>query len=232
MKARPRAFMKHKPFVKTMAAALVAAAMGLVTPVQADTLGTAYNPGLMLAEAGQAEHGVVKLSDDGLHALRAIYAARLAIFEGLPKEAEKLLGQAKAALDAAAKTAQQIAFKSKKANTGTLIPIDAQLALADDFVYSPEKAQKIAKVNEHLKTGDSKKAVEVLREAGVYLNLTAVLLPLEPAVSAVDKAAKLIAEDKFYEANLALKAAEDGVIIDSQSFAEWLDAAPEPTGKG
>jgi hypothetical protein len=224
--------MKQKVLIKTMAATLVAATLGLANVAQADTPRTALNPGLMLAEAPQAEHGVVKLSDEGLHALRAIYAARLAIFEGLPKEAEKLLARAKTELEAAAKTAEHLAFKSKKANTGTLIPIDAQLSLADDFVFSPEKAAQIAKVNEHLKKGENKQAVEVLRDAGVYLNLTAVLLPLEPTASDVEKAAKLIAEDKFYEANLALKAAEDGVIVDSQSFLEWLEAEPTPTAKG
>ena len=98
--------------------------------------------------------------------------------------------------------------------------------------FSPEKAAQIAKVNEHLKKGENKQAVEVLRDAGVYLNLTAVLLPLEPTTSDVEKAAKLIGEDKFYEANLALKAAEDGVIVDSQSFLEWLEAEAAPTAKG
>ncbi|WP_020504259.1 YfdX family protein [Lamprocystis purpurea] len=224
--------MKGKVFIKTMAATLVAATLGLANVVQADTPRTVRNPGLMLAEASHAEHGVVKLSDEGLQALRAIYAARLAIFEGLPKEAEKLLAEAKTALDEAAKTAEHLAFKSTRANTGTLIPIDAQLSLADNLVFSPEKAAQIAKVNGHLKQGENKQAVEVLREAGVYLNLTAVLLPLEPTVGDVEKAAKLIGEDKFYEANLALKAAEDGVIVDSQSFLEWLETEAAPTAKG
>ena len=226
--------MKHKAFFTTTAAAvLVAASIGLASGAKADLLRNSPNPGLMLlAQAESAEHSILQLSEDGLKALRAIYATRLAIFEGQPKEAEKLLGQAKAALGEAAKTAEKLAFKSKKAYTGTLIPIDAQLALADDFVLTPEKAAKIAKVNEHLKKGENKQAVEILRDAGIYLNLTAVLLPLEPTTSAVEKAAKLIGEDKYYEANLALKAAEDGVIVDSQSFMEWLEAVPAQTRKG
>ncbi|HVP50464.1 MAG TPA: YfdX family protein, partial [Candidatus Bathyarchaeia archaeon] len=66
---------------------------------------------------------------------------------------------------------------------------------------------------------------------GIYLNLTAVLLPLESTTNAVDKAAKLVEEGKYYEANLALKAAEDGILVDSQSFIEWLEAMPAPTKK-
>jgi hypothetical protein len=224
--------MKERAFVKTMAATLVAATLGVGMVAQADTSRPTFSPALMLAEAGQAEHGVVKLSDEGLRALRAIYAARLAIFEGHPKEAEKLLAHAKTELEAAAKTAAQLAFKSKKTSTDTLIPIDAQLSIADEFVFTPEKAAQIAKVNEHLKKGDNKKAVEVLRDGGVAVNLTAVLLPLEPTLSDVEKASKLLGEDKFYEANLALKAAGDGIIVDSQSFLEWLEAAPKSTAKG
>ena len=110
--------------------------------------------------------------------------------------------------------------------------VHKSVTLADDFVLTPEKAAKIAKVNEHLKKGENKQALEILRDAGIYLNLTAVLLPLEPTTSAVEKAAKLMSEDKYYEANLALKAAEDGVLVDSQSFIEWLEAAPAQTRKG
>jgi hypothetical protein len=221
--------MKYNAFLTTTAAAaLVVATLGLAGGAKAEQLSASPQQGLMLlAEAGQpAEHPILQLSEEGLKALRAVYAARLAIFEGETKEAEKLLSHAKAELGEAAKTAEKIAFKSKKAYTGTLIPIDARLTLADDFVFTPEKAAKIAKVNEHLKKGETKQALEMLRDAGIYLNLTAVLLPLEPTTSAVDKAIKLLGEDKYYEANLALKAAEDGVIIDSQSFIEWLEAAP------
>lgn len=226
--------MKHKAFFTTTAvAALVVATLGLAGEANTDQRPDLPNSGLiLLAQADQpAERPILQLSDEGLKALRAVSAARLAIFEGQPKEAEKLLSHAKADLGEAAKTAEKLAFKSKKAYTGTLIPIDARLTLADDFILTPEKAAKIAKVNEHLKKGENKQAIAILRDAGIYLNLTAVLLPLEPMTSAVEKAIKLIGEDKYYEANLALKAAEDGVIIDSQSFIEWLEAAPGQTKK-
>lgn len=226
--------MKDKTsFTATAAAALFAATIGLAGGANADPAQTLPDPHLLLlAQAEHAEHSIIELSEDGLKALRAVYAVRLAIFEGDPKEAAKLLGQAKAALGDAAKTADKLAIKSKKANTGTLIPIDARLTLAEDFVMTPEKSAKIAKVNEHLKKGETKQALEILRDAGIYLNLTTVLLPLEPTTSAVEKATKLLGEDKFYEANLALKAAEDGVIIDSQSFIEVLEAAPAHIKKG
>lgn len=100
------------------------------------------------------------------------------------------------------------------------------------IILTPEKAEKIAKANEHIKKGENKKAVEILRDAGVYLNLTAAFLPLEATTSAIEKAAKLIGENKYYEANLVLKGIEDSVTVDSQTFIEWLEAMPGPTKKG
>ena len=74
--------------------------------------------------------------------------------------------------------------------------------------------------------------MEILRDAGIYLNLTAMFLPLEPTTNAVEKATKLIGENKYYEANLVLKGIEDSVTVDSQTFIEWLDAMPGQTKKG
>jgi hypothetical protein len=44
---------------------------------------------MVLAEATHDGHGVIQLSDDGFKAIRDVSMARLAIFEGAPKEAEK-----------------------------------------------------------------------------------------------------------------------------------------------
>jgi hypothetical protein len=166
-----------------------------------------------------------------LQSLRHVYAARFAIFEGQPKEVDKLLKEAKEELAEATKDVGKVTFKGKKDDSGELLPIDARLTLADDFILTPAKAEKIGKVDEHLKKGENKEAVEVLREAGIFLNVTAVLLPLEATKTAVDKAAKLISEDRYYDANLVLKSVEDGV-VDSESFVEWLEALPKKTEKG
>ena len=51
-------------------------------------------------------------------------------------------------------------------------------------------------------------------------------MPIDTTAKAVDQAAKLLAESKYYEANLALKKAEDGWVIDSQSFTDYLAGLP------
>lgn len=220
----------------TAAAALAAMTFGLASGARADTLSAPLGkPGVILlaeAETDAAERQMMHLSEDGMNALRDVYGARVAIFEGQPKEAEKLLGHAKSALRAAAKMADKLSIKPKKGESGVQLPIDARITLADDFILTPEKAEKIAKANEHIKKGEDKQAVEVLRDAGIYLNLTVAFLPEESTASAIEKAVKLIDDNKYYEANLVLKGIEDSVTVDSQTFIEWLEAMPGRTKKG
>ena len=173
------------------------------------------------------EHSSVKLSEEGSKAVHAMSLARVAIFEGQPQEAEKLVEQAKTALAAAAKDADKWPRKAKTADAGAMIPVDARLTLADDLVLTPEKKARIDKVNEHLKKGEYKQAVEALRADEIYVTISTALLPLDGATKTVDKAAKLLGEGKYYEANLALKKAEDSIVIDSQNFVEYLDALPK-----
>jgi hypothetical protein len=152
---------------------------------------------MVLAEATHDGHGVIQLSDDGFKAIRDVSMARLAIFEGAPKEAEKLLGQAKSSLND-----------------------------ADDPGYTPENADRLAKLDEHLKKGENTQAIEVLRAGGVLVNVTMALLPVEATQKVIDKASKLVADGKYYEASLALKTAEEGILVDSESLLEVLKAQP------
>jgi glucan-binding YG repeat protein len=170
-----------------------------------------------------------KVSKEAGTAMRDVRFARVAIFDGQPEAGEKLLDSAKKNLTAAEKNApeQVVTVKSKQkvgdktvatheaTQTTEFVPIDAWLGLSEDFVPSPEKQKKIKEANEHLKKGESAKAVEVLREADIGVSVTRVLMPLKATVTQVDKAIELIKEHKYYEANLSLKAAEDGLITDS-----------------
>ena len=96
-----------------------------------------------------------------------------------------------------------------------LIPIDGEIAIADTFVPSAEKKKHIDKANEHLKSGRSKEAIEELRLGEVDVVFTRVMLPLESTKKRVADAEKLAGDHKYYEANLALKAAEEGIVIDA-----------------
>ena len=169
----------------------------------------------------------IRLSEEGSKAARNISMARVAIFDGQSQEAMKLVDQAKATLATAAQDVDKLAIKKPdKADSGPMIPIDAKLTMADDFTLTPEKRKDLDKINEHLKKGETKEALNLLRPADVRLTLTTLFMPIDTTAKAVDQAAKLLAESKYYEANLALKKAEDGWVIDSQSFTDYLAGLP------
>jgi hypothetical protein len=104
------------------------------------------------------------------------------------------------------------------------VPIDVWLVLSENFVATPEKNAKIKEANKNLKNGDKGKAVEVLRTADIDVSVSRMLMPLDATMKHVDTAIQLMSEHKYYEANLALKGAEDGV-VDSIMLAEPLTPA-------
>lgn len=107
------------------------------------------------------------------------------------------------------------------------IPIDAQLMVSEDFVNTPEKAQHVAKANEHLKSGNPQAAKDELKLADVEVTTVWALAPADATMKAVDKANDLIGQQKWYEANLALKSAEDGIVVE----ALGIEGVPAPAGQ-
>jgi hypothetical protein len=176
------------------------------------------------------EQQTLKMSYEGFTAMRAVRAARVAIFNGQPNAALKLLNVARHDLDLAAKNAP-LFITTMEASVGgkvvaadmtvakeNWIPIDGSVSLSDTFVASPENQAHVKKANEHFKTGNVKKAVEELRLASIDVNCTRILMSLTKTNQYVADAVKLLGEQKYYEANLALKAAEDGMVVDNTNL--------------
>jgi hypothetical protein len=206
------------------------------------------------AEVNAAAQEEMKVSKDGFMAMRAVREARIAIFDGEPKVAVEMMGKAKESLDAASKDesmfiADMKTLAGKKAAHGTTtagdkaahgtttsaatkamlwIPIDGQIGLAETYVPTPEKKEHIAKANEHLKSGRAKEAIEELRLGEINVTYTRVLMPLTATKKCLADAMQFATEHKYYEANLALKAAEDGVILDSVGLTDTPQYKSEP----
>ncbi|MCG6860682.1 MAG: YfdX family protein, partial [Chromatiaceae bacterium] len=70
-------------------------------------------------------------------------------------------------------------------------------------------------------------AIEALKLAEIDVAVTASMIPVKFAKEHIDQAAKLVGERKYYEANLALKAVDDEVVV--QTFA--IDAVPKVKAK-
>ena len=176
------------------------------------------------------DRDLMKLSNDGFTAMRAVQTARIAIFEGNPKMAHDMVAKAESSLKAASKDATTLHADEKSktsqpsdnehaANNG-YVPIDGQITLVDSFIETPAKKQHVDKANEHIAKGNSKGAMDELKLADVDAAFTRVMMPLQATEKHVDAAAKLIDQKKFYEANLALKAAEDGLVVDTIALNE------------
>ncbi|UHD14877.1 YfdX family protein [Thiocapsa bogorovii] len=181
-----------------------------------------------VATEDAVEKDFVKVSEDALLTMRDLHSARLAIFNGLTDQARTYVDASVARVEDAVKDAEKYALATKKPPMDdSYVPFDASLTVMDTLEPSPEKAEHIKKANNHLRRGEKKEALEVLKVGEIDVAVTAGLVPLKFAKEHIDDAAKLIGEGKYYEANLALKAVEDAVVI--ETFA--LDAVPEPQGK-
>lgn len=164
------------------------------------------------------------LSTQGQRAFTDISAARLELFQGHTKKAVAQVQDAQQALKLAQadntafkKAANELNVKDNqgKADTSTTVtswlPIWGDTLVQDNYMASPQKVKAVADANSKLKQGDAKGAAETLRLAGVDIDTALALAPLKQTIADVDQAAKQLASDKFYEANLTLKQVQDEV---------------------
>ncbi len=109
-------------------------------------------------------------------------------------------------------TANGASGSSTTAQNTRYIPIDAQLIVREGFVSSPGMAQKSAKTNQQ-QAGNTQAAGNGAEFADVDMVTAWALVPADATKQAVDRANDLIGQQKWHEANMALKQAEDGIVI-------------------
>ena len=168
------------------------------------------------SKARAADNEALKLSQEGYQTMRDIRLARISIFDGDTQGAKDLLTQATQALDAV----DQTAVKATSDVKADLLPIDGEIIVSDNFIDTPVKRQHIGKANAHLKQGHATMARDELRLAEVDASFSRILMPVDATRRHLNAAATLIRSDQFYEANMALKAAEDGLLVDTVSISE------------
>ena len=193
-------------------------------------------PHATLAETATPDHAVaatqsananpnVRISAEGFQTARAIRAARIAIFQGDPAAATKAVDSA--LQDWARVNKDDLA--AGKAGPGNWVPIDGGILVADDYVGTPQKDQHIINGNTKLKEGKTAEAIKELKLAEIDISFSRLLLPLDTTKTHLDTAASLLKEGKYYEANMALKAAEDGMREESVTLVETpKPATPTP----
>lgn len=186
---------------------------------------SADNAAKTLALSAKQEEQLFQISRQGFDAMDSVQRARLALFSGHPNEAKQLVDSAADLLSADQDEWKAFLKADKKTPHGDndYIVIDASIAVAEDYVATPEKQKAINKANEKFGKGDHKGAVEELRLAGVGVSETQFLMPLKHTLQSVQSARKLLKDGKYYEANLALKGAEDGIVTETETITEIPD---------
>ncbi len=212
-----------KPMANTTAPAATTTAPAAAADAKADAKTEAKS------EAKSEALSIMRYSEDGGRAIREIGAARVAIFNGDTKLASELITRAKASVAKAEQEAPT--FKVQNEESGKagaanetvkaqMVPVDGDLVLAEDFVPTPDKRARIEKANEHFKNGNAKDALEELRLGDIAVMYTRAWMPLAGAAKHLDQAVKFMDAQKYYEANLSLKAIGDSITVDSVAINE------------
>ena len=173
----------------------------------------AHDPVVQMT-ANSKNGAAIQTVEDAYTGMRDVRAARLAIFDGAGPAAKTYVDDATTRLTAAFESAgQQKVYKDGKLVEGAYVPIDVAMAVAEDYSANPAKTAKIAEANGHLANGDQKKAAEVLRLADVNVMTSVALLPVGNSLQLLADATRLLRDGHYYDANLALKALEDSVVV-------------------
>jgi hypothetical protein len=221
---------------KQLLAAAVAAALstGVVTSGMIPAFAADAAPkGTEAAAKAQAKNEVaekdfMKVSEDALMSMRNLNSARLAIFNGMPERAQTYVDAAVTRIGATVEDADKYALDTKAPKSeDSYVPFDASLTVLDTFEPSEKKAEHIAKANEHLHKGENKKALEALKLGEIDVAVATSLVPVKFAKEHIEDAAKLVREGKYYEANLALKAVDDSVVVETYA----VDSVPKTKAK-
>lgn len=190
------------------------------------------------AQSRALDQDLLRLSDEGRTAMGAVRDARMALFNGQPQVASEALTVAKASLqvakvdepidvvDVSASQKGKLVANDVFAARMNLVPIDGRFMVDETLIKTPEQKAHVAKAGEHMAKGNTKDAANELKLAGIDTSFSRVLMPLQSTRAHVAQAAKLIREKKYYDANLALKAAEDGLEVDTVVVSEAAPASP------
>ncbi|RKS87488.1 YfdX protein [Orbus hercynius] len=164
---------------------------------------------------------LTQIANQGFNAMRNIQYARLAIFGGNTELATKLVDQSATLLNDDSVDWSKFVKQAKNPDltkNDDFVIIDASIALAEDYTVTPEKQAVIDKANAKLKNGDAKGALDDLRLADIAVNETQYLMPIKATRAAVTQAKQLLADGKYYEANLVLRDAEQAIVVTSETL--------------
>ena len=152
------------------------------------------------------------VSEKGFAAMQTIHAARLAIFNGETDAAKEMLGKANGLMQEIANENYHCEGKEGQ------VPINGSITLDKSFVPGEKHASYLAKANEYFQKGQKAEGMEQLKQGEIAVNFARVLMPYNATSKKLNEAIELANQSKYYQTNLALKAAEEGMDFDSISL--------------
>jgi len=204
---------------------MVAAGMG---PVFAGEHGS--NTAKQTSENEQADTAtkqseLVKVSQDTMLSMRDINDARLALFNGQLEMARTEVDAALTRINTAVDEAEEYALDVKAPQQDDwYVPFDTRITLVDTYERNDEKADAAKdQATKHTQKGAKSDATDVFKLSEVDFAVSAGLVPVKFAQQQIVDAARLIDKGDYYEANMALKAVDDAILI--QTVA--VDDEPE-----
>lgn len=225
--------------VFTLSAVALATLLALGTGMRAyaveKTAAQTVAPTVATAPANKPEaDAMLRFSQAGRTAIDNIKVARIHLNDGKTDLAMGELKEAQSALMTAKAEAptfvdqtkvmvqgKQVGQESAKV-TADLVPVGSDIVLADNFKLSEKHRPFLSKAKDFLSRGNQKSAVETLKQGEIDIAVSRVWMPLSNTERQLDKAISLAAKKDYYNANLALKAIEDGLQVDIASY----DLAP------
>lgn len=99
------------------------------------------------------------------------------------------------------------------------LPVDGAITIDEDYAASPAKQAAVSDANKSLKGGDRKGAMEKLKLAGMNVDVTLAVIPLEQTIMNVQQATDMINNGKYYEASQVLKQAQDNERFDAANIS-------------
>jgi len=183
-----------------------------------------FTGGAAAAESFKDSHTLNNevISAQAAQAMNDIQLSRNALFNGQTQQAKALATQADTYLkDNSVDWTKYIRYDKKNPMTGdNYIRIGSDVSVSEDYQLSKQKNDAIDKANQHIKAGDKQGALDALKLAGVAVTETQELMPLQQTENDVSNALALMKQDKYYQAGMLLKSAEEGVIYDTQTYSE------------
>lgn len=158
------------------------------------------------------------IAQAGNTAMQDVQLARIALFDGDTSGAKRLLNDAKRKINDDQTDWSKYIKKNKKTpiDGDGYVVINATMSVSEDYQASEAKNKAVQDANERIKKGDKKGALEVLKLAGITVSESQVLMPLKATRNDIQKALDLFNEGKYYQSNLMLLSAEEGIIVDTE----------------